>query len=160
MIPWSIWMFGNPHRAPSSAQGILVSELDCLQYLVNSIPLQSFAIVASGMGRLVTTTFTGPLWAYSRFTSALLWLLRLAQRELEETNKLHREGIQYLGSRMTPLVGSASRCTARAFLQGAWNCGYLPKHFFHCINRISQPQFSCDRHKKAANLFVWTSKKW
>ena len=30
--------------------------------------------------------------------------------------------------------------------------GYLPKHFFHCINCIPQPQFSCDRHKKALRM--------
>ena len=68
-------------------------------------------------GRLVTTTFTEPLGLVlgSRLHSP--WLLRLAQRELDETNKLHTEGIQSLGSPMTPLVGSASRCTARAFLQ-------------------------------------------
>ena len=83
--------------------GILVSELDCLQHLVNSIPLQSFELTMRTdngnflrqlygatfftyeetpltrsmplwrreWGRLVTTTFTGPLGARSRFTSAL-----------------------------------------------------------------------------------------
>ena len=117
----------------------------------------------------MTTTFTGPLGARSRFRSALsvtapisflcvvlfdlpaqnghfmsLYkrlsdslcsckdrafsgtsakleeknLLRLAQRELGETNKLHTEGISVSGgSPMTPLIGSTSRCTAQAFLQ-------------------------------------------
>ena len=104
----------------AQSRGILVGELDCLQHLVNRIPLQSFelsmgtnngnflrelygatffpmkhgAILLAQLagnharraetpltrstplwrrewGRLVTTTFTGPLGARSRFTSAL-----------------------------------------------------------------------------------------
>ena len=129
--------------------GILVSELDCLQHLVNSIPLQSFELTmrtdnGNFLRQLYGATFftyeetpltrSMPLWRRSgagwwpqlsrghsglalgsRLHSPLL--LRLAQREWDETNKLHTEGIQSLGSPMTPLVGSASRCTAQAFLQ-------------------------------------------
>ena len=80
---------------------------------------------------------TGPLGARSRSRLHSPWLLRLAQRELDETNKLHTEGIQSLGSPMTPLVGQRADVLRELFCKPEREiAGYLPKHFFHCINRI------------------------
>ena len=85
-------------RAPTTKKAILLAQLAGNHARRAETPLtSSMPLWRREWGRLVTTTFTGPLGARSRFTSA---------RELDETNKLHTEGIQSLGSPMTPLVFS------------------------------------------------------
>ena len=83
-----------------------------------------YTIMAPRVGPVGDHNFHGATGGTFSVTSALSMLLRLARRELDETNTWHTEGIQSLGLPGTPLVESASRCTAQAFLQaGAWSCG-------------------------------------
>ena len=95
-------------------------------------------------GRLVTTTFTGPLGARSRSRLHSPWLLRLAQRELDETNTWHTEGIQSLGSPGTPLVESASKYTAQA------SASRSVKLRAACVNTSSTVSIASLSHNSAA----------
>ena len=68
-------------------------------------------------GRLVTTTFTGPLGARSRFTSALSMAAPISSERIGRNQYVAYRRHSVSGLPGTPLVESVSRCTAQAFLQ-------------------------------------------
>ena len=85
------------------------------------------------------------------------WLLRLARREIGRNHNVAYRGIQSLGLPGTPLVESASRCTAQLFCKpGSVKLqGCMRKYFFYCIDCIPQPQFSRNRHEEAGKLVLY-----
>ena len=136
----------EPPSSPMKHGAILLAQLAGNHARRAETPLtRSTPLWRREWGRLVTTTFTGPLEARSRFTSALSVAAPISSERIGQTNTWHTEGIQSLGSPGTPLVESASKCTAQAFLQSR-----SVKLRAACVNTSSTVSIASLSHNSAA----------
>ena len=148
----------EPPSSPMKHGAILLAQLAGNHARRAETPLtRSTPLLRREWGWLVTTTFTGPLGARSRFTSALSVAAPISSERIGRNQYVayRRHSVSGVARDSARRVSEQMYCASFSAKPEREVAGCVRKYFFYCIDRIPQPQFSCNRHEEASKLVLY-----